>query len=672
VDDVNTALRQAVDSIGQIVRRDGGVLDFSHFDPTIGELVVTFRTAPNDECSACTIDEATVQAFLKEAVAVQGVEMTVLRIETAPAHEPAALHGDVEAGSRPETSPGNAEVGSLRLDVLNPTADKYGTDVAGLAARPLGLGGQTVGLLWNGKPNGDIALRAIGAELESQFEGLRTRFYSGSIPCDRQLLDQVAAECSVVVACTADCGSCSSWMTHDSIALERAGVPAVIVVSKGFEEDVEASARAFALPSVQSVVVPQVYNNATEEAAVQQSVDAVPGIIDRLTGEFQAEGGPTGRRGGPTVLSFAADTPTELFAEFNRYFMDHDWGDGYPLLPPTQAAVESLLRDIADPDQLLYTLPPGNGQVTPRKIAVACAMAGATAQEMPVVEAVLRAFNDPQQNVRLRTVLMSTSAHAPFVLVNGPIARSLGINGGRACIGPGAQNQVNLRIGRAVTFALKNLGAWYPGVLDMDTIGSVRKNVVVITENVDESPWTPFHVDAGYGADENTVSLFITLGEADVGFQGHLDPHQLARSISSFDGVQGGYFSGLFGGEKAKDSPTGRLLLISPPHADALAEGGIGKEDFRDLLFEYGHLPLSRVVEQWRKLHLDGKTFPEWDWAFELSDDEQRGNTLPVVRDRDQYVVAVCGSTRGKDVLMPTSLPPVTTVLREDWIARSI
>jgi Fe-S cluster biogenesis protein NfuA len=671
VEDVNTALRRAVDNIGQIVRHDGGVLDFSTFDPATGELVVMFRTAPNDECTACTIDEATVRAFLEEAVAVQGLVMTALRIETPPAHEAPARDGELGAGSPPTTAPVKVDVGILRLDVLNPTADGYGADVAGLAARPPGLAGQTVGLLWNGKPNGDIALRAIGTALESQFEGLRTRFYSGSIPCDRTLLEVVAAECSAVVACTADCGSCSSWMTHDAIALERAGVPAVIVVSKGFEEDVEASARAFALPDVQSVVVPEVYNNATEESSVQQSLDVVPAIIDRLTGAFQVEAGHTGQRGAPAVLSFAADSPTELFEAFNRYFMDHDWGDGYPLLPPTHAAVDSLLRDIADPDQLLYTLPPGNGQVTPRKIAVACAMTGATAQEMAVVEAILRAFNDPEHNERLRTVLMSTSAHAPFVLVNGPIARSLGINGGRACIGPGAQNRVNLRIGRAVTLALKNLGAWYPGVLDMDTIGSTRKNVVVISENVEESPWAPLHVDAGHATDENTVTLFITLGEADVGFQGHLDPHQLARSISSFDSVQGGYFSGLFGGEKAKTSPNGRLLLISPPHANALAEGGISKDAFRDLLFEHGRQPLPRVIEQWRKLYRDGKTFPEWSWAFELSEEEQQREALPVVRDRDRYVVAVCGSTRGKDMFMPTALPPVTAVLRSDWLTRS-
>jgi hypothetical protein len=557
------------------------------------------------------------------------------------------------------------------LEVHTPTADSYGkpSTASGLAVRPADLTGQTIGLLWNGKPMGDVALRAIGAQLEAQFPDVETRFYSGSIPCDRSLLDKVVAECSVVVACTADCGSCSSWMTHDSIVLERAGVPTVVVVSKGFEEDVAMSARAFALKDVQSVVVPYVYNNATEAVARSQSVDAVPAIVGLLQGGVSTEARREEEES-TSKVSFDSPDPLTAMAEFNRYFMDRDWGDGYPLLPPTAHAVDELLASIpAQRDEMLFTLPPGNGQVTPEKIAVICAMAGCTASEMIVVEAILRAFEDPTHRTRIRTTLMSTSSHAPFVIVNGPFARSLGINGGRACIGPGAQNQVNLRIGRAVTLALKNLGSWYPGVLDMDTIGSVRKNVIVIAENDDGNPWAPFHVGAGFGADENVISVFMTLGEQDVGFQGHLDPRQLARSISSFDGVQGGYFSNLFGGEKAKDSPNGRLLLISPPHAEALAEGGISKEDLRGMLFEDGRVPISRLLESSRKLHLDGKTFPEWDWAFELSEEEQRSQTLPLVRDENEYYIAVCGAVRGKDMLMPTACPPFSAVLRPDWIA---
>ncbi|MHA6616246.1 hypothetical protein [Pseudonocardia sp. DLS-67] len=77
-------VHRAVDDIGLIVRRDGGVLDFRTFDPETGELVVAFRQAANDECVACTIDEPMVRAFLEEAVRAQGVELAALHIQ-APA-----------------------------------------------------------------------------------------------------------------------------------------------------------------------------------------------------------------------------------------------------------------------------------------------------------------------------------------------------------------------------------------------------------------------------------------------------------------------------------------------------------------------------------------------------------------------------------------------------------
>jgi Fe-S cluster biogenesis protein NfuA len=83
MEQASAQIQQAVDDIGQIVRRDGGLLDFENFDPATGELVVAFRKAPNDECAACTIDEGTVRMFLEEAVKAQGIEMTALRMKTS-------------------------------------------------------------------------------------------------------------------------------------------------------------------------------------------------------------------------------------------------------------------------------------------------------------------------------------------------------------------------------------------------------------------------------------------------------------------------------------------------------------------------------------------------------------------------------------------------------------
>jgi Fe-S cluster biogenesis protein NfuA len=82
---MSAEVHRAVDNIGQIVRRDGGVLDFQTFDPDTGELVVAFRTASSDECVTCTIDEPMVRAFLEEAVKAQGIELTSLQIHSPEA-----------------------------------------------------------------------------------------------------------------------------------------------------------------------------------------------------------------------------------------------------------------------------------------------------------------------------------------------------------------------------------------------------------------------------------------------------------------------------------------------------------------------------------------------------------------------------------------------------------
>jgi Fe-S cluster biogenesis protein NfuA len=83
MEQVSVEVQRTVDNIGQIVRRDGGALDFRRFDAHTGELVVAFRSALNDECAACTIDEGTVRMFLEEAVKAQGIELTTLQIESS-------------------------------------------------------------------------------------------------------------------------------------------------------------------------------------------------------------------------------------------------------------------------------------------------------------------------------------------------------------------------------------------------------------------------------------------------------------------------------------------------------------------------------------------------------------------------------------------------------------
>ena len=91
-----------------------------------------------------------------------------------------------------------------RLLVLDPTADVYGEAADPLAPRLTSLSGKRLGLLWNGKANGDIALRRTAELIVERVPDLDVRFYSGSLPCPPELLELAAAECDVVLACTAD------------------------------------------------------------------------------------------------------------------------------------------------------------------------------------------------------------------------------------------------------------------------------------------------------------------------------------------------------------------------------------------------------------------------------------------------------------------------------------
>jgi hypothetical protein len=548
------------------------------------------------------------------------------------------------------------------LEVLNPTTAKFGGAGFPLATRPAKLDNLTIGLVWNGKAMGDVALKTAGELLTQKFKGVTTRFYSGTIPCAPTLLAQVAAECDVVVACTADCGGCTSWTAHDCIQLERKGIPTVIIASAGYEDVLEASARAFSLPNVPYVVVPKVFNNLEADQAAAQVKPVFDEIIARLLPDDEDNSVPSAevKDESPATFVFHASGEESALESFNQDFMQKDWGDGYPLWAPTQARVDAILAAIdGSPDDVVCYLPPGNGEATVGKIAANAAMAGCKPGEVLVVMAALRAI--AKMGPMTRQSLMSTSAHAPLVVVNGPLARELGINGGRSCVGPGKQNEVNIRISRAIVFCLKNLGAWYPGIMDMDTIGTTRKNIVVVAENEEESPWEPYHVSQGFLPDDNTATVFFTNGEWDIAIQGHESPQQLAEAIASFSGGNnhGGYFSNVRGIE-ADASTLGRLLFLAPPHAIPLKEGGFSKKALANYMFQQAQEPISRLIAPIRRLHASGKVKPEWEWLFHLSDTEARRQTLPVLERAETYRIVVVGSIRAKDLLMPTRCIPWT------------
>ena len=91
------------------------------------------------------------------------------------------------------------------LEVSNPVALIKGElEASPMATRPDTLNGKTIGLVWNGKANGDVALKYAAEVIEKRIPNVRFKFYSGALPCSQTLMEKAKTEVDLAIGCTAD------------------------------------------------------------------------------------------------------------------------------------------------------------------------------------------------------------------------------------------------------------------------------------------------------------------------------------------------------------------------------------------------------------------------------------------------------------------------------------
>ncbi len=75
-----------------------------------------------------------------------------------------------------------------KLNVLNPVANTVVTKRQ-LADRLPDMNDKRVGLYWNGKGGGDIALAAIGEQLQRRFSDIQVEMIHSAIPGPREMVE---------------------------------------------------------------------------------------------------------------------------------------------------------------------------------------------------------------------------------------------------------------------------------------------------------------------------------------------------------------------------------------------------------------------------------------------------------------------------------------------------
>jgi thiol-disulfide isomerase/thioredoxin len=196
---------------------------------------------------------------------------------------------------------------------------------------------------------------------------------------------------------------------------------------------------------------------------------------------------------------------------------DRGWSDGLPLVAPTEARVLRMLEGTRrDPQEIVATIPPELVDATVEKVAVNAVMAGCKPDYLPVVLAAVEAACTDHFNIH--GLLCTTYFSGPVLIVNGPIARRIGMNSGHNVLGQG--NRANATIGRALQLIVRNVGGGRPGTngIDRAAFGSPSKYTWSFAENEADLPagWLPLSVEAGRAAGTDTVTLFAGHGPSAV------------------------------------------------------------------------------------------------------------------------------------------------------------
>ena len=503
---------------------------------------------------------------------------------------------------------GEAEPAYATLWPLGRSTQRGRSAQAGLPA----LSGKRIALLWDHLFRGDEILSAFAERLGAQsadtefidhthFVGDFGDVYTG-LGSLREQLEQAQADAAVVAV--GACGRCTAGVMRAVAAAEEANLPAVGVVSSGFEVMARSVAKVFGDDDPRLAVYPGAIQTDTNETFGRKVREVV---IDQIEAALQRSrpGVPAGHleaEPGPREIVF-----TGSLDEVGEHFLARGWSDGLPIVPPTPGRVDRFLAATSeDPDTVLGALPPELRETTITNIAVNGVMAGCRPEYMPVLIAVARCVVDP----RFRPEdLTSTFGLEPLIVVSGPVVEALNFNTGTGAMRIG--RQANTSIGRFLRLLLRNVGGLRipPGTSDAGAIG-YSFNVVMAEDEPSTRAigWDPFRVDNGFGQDSSTASvLLVTNHSAPIYTAGesaeeHLET--IARILGNAIGPWA-YTAAVHGGFNP-------LLLLSPNVASALHEFGVGKKEIRAYLYE--HLNIRADVTE-RYAHQVGRT----DFSFAAS-----------------------------------------------------
>jgi hypothetical protein len=389
-------------------------------------------------------------------------------------------------------------------------------------------------------------------------------------------------------------------VTRTSALVEKLGIPTVTVVCSGFLTQGRFTAKGLEMQHLPYVVHPGHVNLIKDDKLEETCKGAMlEQVIEGLTVQPPEDG--FAREPGMRDTVFEG-----TYDEVQEYFLQNEWSEGLPIVPPTVERVEAFLKFTSrSPGEVLGKLLPDNREATVWSVAVNGVMSGCRPEYMPVLVALVEAMSDHDFGVEH---LGHTPGTETLIVVNGPIVKELGFNYKQAALRPGFQ--ANTSIARFWRMYLRNVAGFIPHKTDKGCFGGNYR--IVLAENEDacaELGWEPMCTDFGFKAGDNVVTISSCTEMTQAIEVGAPTAEEILRNIEARIADNHIFVQFFFRGMRTR--PT---IVLTPATARVMSDAGFTKADVKRHFHENTRLWVDRlsgmIVQRFYK-GIDAGNWPE-------------------------------------------------------------
>jgi hypothetical protein len=409
--------------------------------------------------------------------------------------------------------------------------------------------------------------------------------------------------------------------------VEKLGIPTVTVLCSGFVTQGKLTAKGLEMPNLPHTIHPGHVNFVTDEQLEKTCMGTMlDQVVQGLTVQ-PAEAGTAGEPG-PRDIVFEG-----TYEQIQEHFLEKEWSEGLPVVPPTVERVERFLRFTdRSATQVLGRLLPENREATVWSVAVNGVLSGCRPEYMPVLIALTEAMADPTFGVEH---LGHTPGTETLIVLNGRIIKELGFNCLQGALRPGFQ--ANTSVARFWRMMLRNVAGYLPHKTDKGCFGGNYR--IVLAENeeaVANFGWEPLSVDLGFKAGDNIVTISSCTEATQAIEVGATTAEQILKNIEARMADNHLFIQFFFRGMRTR--PT---IVLTPATVKVLVDAGYSKAMVKKHFYENAKLWVDRLSGMIVNRFYKG--IDEGNWPEQLGTTKELKRYIQMVSSPDDFMVVVSG-----------------------------